>query len=70
MTRILAKDGNVIAADFGARQDITIKVVSEILYVDERVMLTRSAVTLNGNPSGMPPIHFMADLTTGHIVHL
>lgn len=52
MSRILAQDGNVIAADFRPRVadklNIEIKVTSDILYCDQMVCLMRFSLVFAG----------------------
>lgn len=51
MTRILARDGNVIQPDF-RRRDVTpdVRVTTDILYADEAVALARFTLHFNGEP--------------------
>ena len=72
MTRRLTRDGNVIAVDFGPRKsfDLDLAMTATVLHQDERVIVTRYDFTLAGTPMPAFTQHFMADLTTGRIVHL
>lgn len=70
MTRVLSQHGNVIAADFRprARLDASILIETEILYQDDRIVLSRTTATLGGRPFMVT--HFMGDMVTGEIVNL
>ncbi len=68
--RVLSQHGNVIAADFRPRAslEIPIRVQSEVLYRDDRVMLTRTTAYLGDKPCFVA--HFLGDLETGAIINL
>jgi hypothetical protein len=68
MSRILSQTGNVIAADFRPRASIEGSLSLEIIYSDDRVMLTRCAMHFGDRCMGL--FHFLADLQTGHVVNL
>lgn len=70
--RVLSRHGNVIAADFRPRQtfDLGIQMSSTVLHQDERVLVMRYDFSVAGTPMPALTQHFMADLTTGRIVHL
>lgn len=68
MPRILSTDGNVIAADFRPRVLFTIEIRTRILYLDDRICLSRVTYTAGGKPmSKLPMQHFLADLATGEL---
>lgn len=69
-SRILSQDGNVIAADFRPSLDmsVTVEVRSEVLYRDDRVMLTRTMALVGNKPCFA--MHFLGDLETGAIINL
>jgi hypothetical protein len=67
MPRILSQSGNVIAADFNPRARFELRITSETLYRDNRVMVTRTTAFLGHEP--ILVIHFMGDLNTGKIVN-
>lgn len=70
MSRVLSQHGNVIAADFRPRisLDVTVEIKSEILYRDDRVMLTRTMALLGDTPCMV--MHFLGDLETGVTLNL
>ena len=70
MTRILSEHGNVIAADFRPRVELTVDIgcKTEILYEDDHVMVTRTTATIGGRPA--MTLHLAGNKATGHIVQL
>ncbi len=68
--RIRSQHGNVIAADFRphATLDASVEIRNEVLYRDDRVMLTRLTALLGGKPSYVT--HFLGDLETGALINL
>jgi hypothetical protein len=64
--RILSQDGNVIAAQFDTRFDLTFEINTEILLCDGRVFLMRVVYLHAGRPvKNLPVQHFLYDLETG-----
>ena len=69
--RILAQHGNVIAADFRPRpfwEVLAVTFSTEILYEDDRLLLTRTTTTFDGKTLAV--LTFAGNKATGHIVQL
>ena len=68
--RVVSQDGNVIAADFGRKNEfgIALTIDTDILYHDDSVVLIRSVISDNGR--FICAFHILGDLITGRIINL